>query len=89
MKPQSLPPDPHAPSTKSDPAGEEPVLCYVCETNLSKSGHRKDKNGDKHSKGREDKGTLEPGLVELSTEGTGFAGGGKNMVDKDGVAFQC
>ena len=79
------PPDPHAPEK-----GEKRVVCYVCETDLTGEGSKK-KAGKKEKSGKEceEKDTVKPGLVELRSEGTGFAGGGKNMATKEGVAFQC
>ena len=77
------PPDPHASPTKQ---GEgDRVVCYVCETDLSGHKHKgkTDKDTPKIEKGPK------PGLVELRSEGTGFAGGGDNMVQRKGVAFQC
>ncbi|KAL1606487.1 hypothetical protein SLS60_003891 [Paraconiothyrium brasiliense] len=70
--------------------GPEPetVHCYVCDADLTSvpEEKRKDKEGKKGKKDKE-KG-LKPGLVEIRSEGTGFAGGGKAMVKRDGVAFQ-
>ena len=63
---------------------EEPLLCGVCQTNLT-DGKEQRKEG-KRSK---EKSKLKLGLVELCNEGTGFAGGGKAVVDKGGIAFQC
>jgi nitric oxide synthase-interacting protein len=67
--------------------GPEPetVHCYVCDADLTPV---KEKNGEgkKHKKEKE-KG-LRPGLVEIRSEGTGFAGGGKAVVKREGVAFQ-
>ncbi|KAL8829980.1 MAG: hypothetical protein Q9191_001705 [Dirinaria sp. TL-2023a] len=80
------PPDPHALDQKHAAAGRS-VVCFVCETDLApreeegKAKERKEKKKDKEA--------LKPGLVEISSEGTGFAGGGRNMATKEGVAFQC
>ena len=58
----------------------------MCETDLS-AKKMKVNNGEESSK--PDKSSVKPGLVELRSEGTGFAGGGNNMAQKKGVAFQC
>ena len=84
MSPDKGPPDPHAsPTEKKD---KSQVLCYVCETDLTnrESEVKPGKNGSKT-----DKVEVKPGLVVLKSEGTGFAGGGDNMVQRKGVAFQC
>jgi len=65
---------------------DETVRCYVCQEDVTagkKTKRKKDaESGEKDAK-------VERGMVELSSEGTGFAGGGTNMVKRDGVAFQC
>ncbi|KAJ6016191.1 hypothetical protein N7540_010782 [Penicillium herquei] len=79
-------PDPHA--SKEEQEAHSRILCYVCETDLTeKSTPEKGENGKKKSK--KDKDAIKPGLVEISSEGTGFAGGGGNVATKSGVAFQC
>jgi len=98
MKPV-MTPDPH------HPGAEHGVLrCYVCDTNLmdddSVEKEEEEVVGDGIAKSIESKksrkkkskdkdAALKRGLVELRSDGTGFAGGGKNMVEKYGVAFQC
>lgn len=62
------------------------IRCYVCSEDVTpgrRQNVKKKKDGGKAE-------SIESGLVEISSDGTGFAGGGKsNMVKKDGVAFQC
>ena len=74
---------------------ETSLVCYVCETDLTDRGRKardkdKDKKDGSDKKAKEkDKDKLKPGLIELSTQGTGFASGGNAVVGKEGVAFQC
>lgn len=68
---------------------DDTVRCYVCQEDVTarrklKKTAKSEIPGDKEKESK-----LERGLVELSSEGTGFAGGGTNMVKKEGVAFQC
>jgi len=75
-------PDPHDPDAGKAAGG---VRCYVCEADLSGKAEE-----NKKKKGKKDKGGgVKSGLVELRSDGTGFAGGGTNVVKKEGVAFQC
>lgn len=69
-----------------DKEHDETVRCYVCQEDVT-SGRKSKRKKDDGSGEKESK--VERGLVELSSDGTGFAGGGKNMVKKQGVAFQC
>ncbi|KAJ5369038.1 uncharacterized protein N7496_008798 [Penicillium cataractarum] len=89
MTPHDVP-DPHA--SKEEQAKTAAlhglVLCYVCETDITPNGSNGDAGTKKKSKKKE-KDAILPGLVEISSEGTGFAGGGGNVVTKSGVAFQC
>jgi len=75
------PPDPHSLET------EARILCYVCETDLTETSSKEEQTKKKGIKAG--KADLKPGLVELRSEGTGFAGGGDNMVQRQGTAFQC
>ncbi|APA14959.1 hypothetical protein SS1G_13707 [Sclerotinia sclerotiorum 1980 UF-70] len=71
--------DPHAEAGTDQNA----VACYVCEADLTErnDGKEKAKKGDKEK--------IKPGLVEIKSEGTGFASAGGNKVVKEDVAFQC
>ncbi|KAK7519777.1 uncharacterized protein IWZ02DRAFT_302670 [Phyllosticta citriasiana] len=92
---QFLTPETHDPHhTPATETGEQPeagiVRCYVCEEVVSESKAKtKDKKDKKKEKKKKDGVGLKPGLVEIRCEGTGFAGGGKAVVEKKGVAFQC
>ncbi|KAJ9299703.1 hypothetical protein DTO271G3_2587 [Paecilomyces variotii] len=101
MMPQlhNTPPDPHASKEQqdADAARRGKMLCYVCEADVtpeprSSANGNGDENGNgKHKKKSKDKenGKIGRGIVEITSEGTGFAGGGANMAKKVGVAFQC
>ena len=72
------------PPSAHDKDSDQTVNCYVCSEDVTPGRRRKAKKKD----GKEE--SVELGLVEISSDGTGFAGGGKsNMVKKEGVAFQC
>ena len=69
---------------------EHGVLCYVCETDLTPKLAEATKIRDKAKKDKDkEKVHIQPGLIEISCEGTGFAAAqGGNVAKKDGVAFQ-
>ncbi|KAK4540181.1 hypothetical protein LTR36_009679 [Oleoguttula mirabilis] len=82
-------------SAHDDGEQDETVRCFVCQEDVTPGRRSKRKNkggaadGEGEGKEKEKEGKVERGLVELKSDGTGFAGGGKNMVKKVGVAFQC
>lgn len=79
----------HHRDAHDDTPQPESVHCYVCDADLTPKPETKEKESrkDKKEKKEKEKGPS-PGLVEIRTEGTGFAGGGKNIVKREGVAFQ-
>lgn len=85
----------HTTSTPT-PTPTTALRCYVCDTDLSSGGGKGSKGPnninkkDKKDKNKDDeRDQVKPGMVEISGEGTGFASGGKNLVKREGVAFQC
>ena len=72
-------PDPHV--AEDELHGR--MLCYVCETDITEHPPTKQKPKEKG------KDKIRPGIVEISSEGTGFAGGGNNVAKREGTAFQC
>ena len=89
MTPVKQPPDSHAVEVKLEDVDD--IRCYVCEASLTSSTKAKARNPEKGGQvtSKEAKDSVKPGLVEIASEGTGFAGGGKNMAKREGVAFQC
>lgn len=70
--------DPHAEAG----IDQNTIACYVCEADLTDRG-----NSSKVKKGEKEK--IKPGLVEIKSEGTGYASAGGSKVVKEDVAFQC
>ncbi|KUL89852.1 hypothetical protein ZTR_02908 [Talaromyces verruculosus] len=75
--------DPHRTNKADGEAEIGRILCYVCETDITPTKSSKNKHKE------EENNKIRPGLVEIKSEGTGFAKGGSNMAKKQGVAFQC
>ena len=85
MSPDIAPPDPHASPRKQAKAKQ--IICFVCSTDLTEENAQP--KDEKRKSQKASKVEVKPGLVELKCDGTGFAGGGDNMVQKHGTAFQC
>ncbi|RAH50048.1 putative RING finger domain protein [Aspergillus brunneoviolaceus CBS 621.78] len=81
-------PDPHATKEEQDQTAalHGRILCYVCEADITPETKG---SASASKKKKKDKEVISPGLVEISSEGTGFAGRGGNVATKEGVAFQC
>lgn len=98
MTPHDVP-DPHASKEEQDrtAALHGRILCYVCEADITPHLPGEERAGEADSNGTKkkskkkdkDKDAIRPGLVEINSEGTGFAGRGGNVATKSGVAFQC
>ncbi|PYH71292.1 putative RING finger domain protein [Aspergillus vadensis CBS 113365] len=84
-------PDPHASKEEQEQTAalHGRILCYVCETDVTPSNDSNKDSASSGKKKKKDKEGIRPGLVEVSSEGTGFAGRGGNVATKSGVAFQC
>ena len=81
------PPDPHA--THDDRQEVGTVSCYVCSTNITPQPPAQEVGEAKKKTKKSEKSDVKPGLVELKCDGTGFAGGGDNIVQRHGTVFQC
>ena len=80
-------PDPHHLDQNLD-VGTSGVRCYVCDADLA--AEKKSRGSGKETKGKDrSMDTVRLGLVQISSDGTGFAGGGRNLVERKGIAFQC
>lgn len=87
MTPETGPPDPHA--THDDRKEVRTTSCYVCSTNITPQKPSQEVAQGKKKSKKSEKGEVTPGLVELKCDGTGFAGGGDNIVQRHGTVFQC
>ena len=77
------------PATSTDPHNLDHIdtlKCYVCDIELIDEEDTQIKHG---KKARQHKKSIKKGLITLSSQGTGFAGVGNNVVKKEGIVFQC
>ena len=81
------PPDNSDPHAIHD-GGNDSVQCFVCGAAVSGGSEKKDQERTKGGKSKHKK-SIGGELLDISSEGTGFAGAGKNVVTREGVAFQC
>lgn len=79
----------HHRDAHDDGPDPETVHCYVCDADLTgpREGTEMEGKDGKDGKKKKEKG-VKPGLVEIRSEGTGYASGGKSLVKRQGVAFQ-
>lgn len=87
MTPDTGPPDPYA--THDDRKQVGTVSCYVCSANITPQKASQEVGEGKKKSKKSEKGDVKAGLVELKCDGTGFAGGGDNIVQRHGTVFQC
>lgn len=84
--------DLHAEPGETSEAGI--VRCHVCQEDVTErfpiESDGKAGDGSKPpKKAKLKRSKILPGIVEIKSEGTGFAGAGNNVVKKSGIAFQC
>lgn len=75
-----------------EPSKTDPARCFVCsepvtDTPYTDAMQEVDKKGSKTKKIQ--KLGRKRSLMSIGSEGTAFAEGGKNMVKREGVSFQC
>ena len=78
----------HHRDAHDDAPEPESVHCYVCDGDLSSLAVAEKEGKEGKKKKKEKDMAPRPGLVEIRSEGTGFASGGKAVVKREGVAFQ-
>ncbi|KAK9461722.1 uncharacterized protein V1516DRAFT_663432 [Lipomyces oligophaga] len=66
----------------------EPFLCFVCQLDLSPHSDSVKSTSSSSRKSKKKTKSVSPGVIFIPHEGTGFSGGGKAVIEKEGIAFQ-